>query len=496
MKTKDKYAKIISKESKKWDNGVPGRVIAGYIFCAIAAVYAAGMLVNVAIQLSYGVFYWPYLIMLGVFVFALCFSILLGVRATRRKNAWKAWRKQQNEAVSAQSVAEPNDEYAISSGDFDRPLREIEGRNIHDIIANAENVEKISLCDENGSYTYDFLWCNAYDGVWYMVVGCNEEEAYMKYILRIDNTDHAVAYFEMNDDIREIIIRDFTAAVEGYVQQKEYTAQSTSGGKSSRFGRLKSRFKSGDGESKKTRVGAFVSVAVMYVVILVAALVLYFAQIPIQSDTSHLLIRAVALGYLLVTPSFLLYLGSHNPFNLKKSISTVFIVLGIVGMVACDVYGILTFIKNDGALSENVVVNFVVTKFIPIALCVSTVAYILVYLVWCRGLSSKWFAAMSYVTTVIFPIATALILAAIALYIAFTLLMWLISAIKIMLGGTPIERGFKRGWTGKGESTGGYQIIDEHGYTRTLTPYEGNRYRNDTGAFWVSDDGGNSFRRD
>ena len=267
----------------------------------------------------------------------------------------------------------------------------------------------------------------------------------------------------------------------------------------SRLGRLKSRFKSDVGEDKKTRVNAFISVAVMYGFILIVTLVMLMPLIRIciiHHGQVILSVRPIIyLGYLLVVPSFLLYFGAHNPFNFKKSISKLLIILGIILMIGGDILGIFVSLKS-AEFQHDAVSNFIVGTFIPIALGVSTVSYILVYLVWCKGLSSKWYAVMSYVTTILFPVATALILAVIVLYIAWTLLIWLISSIKVLLGGTPIERGFKQGWTGKGQSSGGYQIIDENGYTRTLTPYEGNRYRDDTGAFWVSDDGGNSFRRD
>ena len=271
------------------------------------------------------------------------------------------------------------------------------------------------------------------------------------------------------------------------------TVEATSVG-NGRLGRLKSRFKSGVGEAEKARTGAFISVLVMYIVIFAATFIVNLV-VGRRISQASLVASAVSFGYRLIIPSFFVYLGSHNPFNLKKSITKLFIALGIVGMILCDIYGIL-IIPRYVAPDMGTVHEFIISKFIPIALCVSTVAYILVYLVWCKGLSSKWYAGMAYVTTVLFPVATALILAVIALYVAWTLLIWLLSAIKVLLGGTPIERGFKKGWSGKGQSSSGYEIIDESGYRRTLTPYEGNRYRDDTGAFWVSDDGGNSFRRD
>ena len=321
--------------------------------------------------------------------------------------------------------------------------------------------------------------------------------------------------FVDNDDFAEVIFGDMNARMESEMKAKGIPTASdeeqsygsdeavrASGVGKGRLGRLKSRFKSGVGEAKKTRVSAFISVAVMYGAILIVALAVLFPIFRIliryHGIRLFLSIRSItSLGYLLVVPSFLLYFGAHNPFNFKKSVAKLLITLGIILMIVCDVIGIVVSLRAVTLYATHETVNrFIVGKFIPIALCVSTVAYILVYLVWCKGLSSKWYAAMAYVTTVLFPVATALILAAIALYIAWTLLIWLLSAIKVLLGGTPIERGFKQGWSGKGQQSSGYEIIDESGYRRTLTPYEGNRYRDDTGAFWVSDDGGNSFRRD
>ena len=326
--------------------------------------------------------------------------------------------------------------------------------------------------------------------------------------------------FVDNDDFAEVIFGDMNARMEREMKAKGLPTASdeeetqgnggavrANGVGNGRLGRLKSRFNSGVGETNKTRVSAFVGVSVMYLVILIVGLVVYLlpnkSLFPLfDSGTGNpnikiLILKSVCLGYLLVTPSALLYFGAHNPFNIKKSLAMFFIVLGIVAMIACDIYGLVILSRFANWLNPQDTGNrFIIGKFVPIALCVSTVAYTLVYLVWCKGLSSKWYAGMAYVTTVLFPVATVLILAVIALYIVWTLLIWLLSSIKVLLGGTPIERGFKRGWSGKGQSSSGYEIIDESGYRRTLTPYEGNRYRDDTGAFWVSDDGGNSFRRD
>ena len=432
-------------------------------------------------------------VMLGYGAYAALF-ILIG--AIMLAIAKKKYKKAQEQAATAAQTTLSNVAFDSSDDDDDQVIREANGKDLHDIIANAANVEKVTFTDDDAEFTFDFLWCNRYNDTWYMVVGRTEEDdSYMKYILRVDKTDSTFAHYEMNDGVRDVIIADFARAVEGYAQQNGYTAQATSGEKQGRLARMTSRFKSGAGEEKKTRLTAFISVAVMYAVILVVGLALYFARIR-SAQLPPLVIRAIALGYLLVMPSFLLYFGAHNPFNFNKSISTLLIVVGIVAMIACDIYGVMIIPRFAPSAEQDVVYNFIIEKFIPIALFVATVAYVLVYLVWCKNLSSKWFAGMSYATTILFPVATALILAAIALYVAWILLMWLINAIRILLGGTPMARGFKQGWTGERSSGGGYQIIDEHGYTRTLTHYEGNRYRDDTGSFWVSDDGGNSFRRD
>ena len=438
---------------------------------------------------------------LGYAAYAALF-ILIGV--IMLAVAKKKYKKAQSQAATAAQASPSLSNVALDSSDDDdgQLLSELNGKDWLEIIADAANVEKVTLCDDGGEHTFDFLWCNCYNDTWYMVVGHNEEDGtYMKYILRVDRTDSTFAHYEMNDKVREVIIADFTRAVEGYAQQNGYTAQTTGGGKQGRLSRMKSRFKSGEGEEKKTRVSAFISVVVLYAAILIVATVMSGNFFRAMFSSGFRIIPnariAIFCGYLLVMPSFLLYFGAHNPFNFKKSVATSLIVFGIIMMIACDISGIILLTRNAEYMNPaNTVENFIVTKFVPIALCVSTVAYILVYLVWCKGLSSKWFAVMSYVTTIVFPIVTALIIAAVVLYIAWVLLMWLINAIRILLGGTPMARGFKQGWTGERSSGGGYQIIDEHGYTRTLTHYEGNRYRDDTGSFWVSDDGGNSFRRD
>ncbi len=376
----------------------------------------------------------------------------------------------------------------ISGSEAGDKLTEAHGADINEMMKNPQSVEKLSFRTESGEVlTYDFLWGNVYGGVTYLVVG-RMEEAYTKYIIFVSPADPTVCYCELNDGVREVIKNDFDRAVGAYAQgggmPAEQKAESVG-----RFARLKMRFVSGKPDTGKKQT--FVIMLILYGVILMGGLSTYFTA-P-DGDGNGALIKALCLAYMLITPSFFIYFGSHNPFNLKNGVCYALIALGIAGMIGTTVAG-FSLITSVGEVSDTAL-SFIINTLLPISLIVATVCYIIAYVVWCRGLSSQWFLGIGIATTVLFPVATALIIAAFVLYIALVLIKWFISSLIILLGGTPLERGFKQGWNGTGQGGPVYQITDEYGNTRTLRQYDGNRFYDGT-DFWITDDGGNTFRKD
>lgn len=376
----------------------------------------------------------------------------------------------------------------LSMSEAGDKLTEAHGADLNEIMQNPQGVEKLTFRSESGELlTYDFLWGNVYGGVTYLVVG-RMEDVYTKYIIFISPEDPTVCYCELNDGVRGVIKNDFERALSAYTQANGIQAEkkTESGG---RLASLKRRFVSDKPDTRKKYT--FVVMLVLYGAILVGGLSSFLTSLSGGANES--LIKAISLAYMLITPSFFIYFGSHNPFDFKNGVCYALIALGIAGMIGATVAGFI-IINNFGETSDAVL-NFIIKTAVPISLIVATVCYIIAYVVWCRGLSSKWFLGIGIATTLLFPVATALIIAAVALYLAYLLISWLISALIILFGGTPMGRGFKEGWTGQSQGGAVYELTDENGYTHTLRQYDGNRYY-DGHDFWISDDGGNTFRRE
>lgn len=411
-------------------------------------------------------------------------------KQTEQQAAQQSGGAQSVQSATAQTSAQTAAPSFLSQSEAGDKLTEIDGKNLLELLQNPQDVERLTFRAEDGEVLqYDMLWGNVYGGVTYLVVG-RHEDTYTKYILYISPEDPSVCYCELNDGVREVIKNDFSAALAGLTQSggQAAVAKEQEGG---RFTRLKRRFITGKPDNPKSKKITFFVMLAIYVAILAVGLSCYFA-IKGTGD-SALLTRALCIAYALITPSFFIYFGSHNPFGLKNGLCYFLIALGIIGMIVCDVFG-FSLISEVGEL-ENNVMSFLVVTVLPISLIVATVCYIIAYVVWCRGLNSGWFLGIGIATTILFPIATALIIAAFLLYIAFIFISWLISGVIILLGGTPMGRGFKEGWTGKSSGGTVYELTDENGYTHTLRHYDGNRYY-DGHDFWISDDGGNTFRRD
>ena len=429
---------------------------------------------------------------------ALFLVIGIVVFATAKKKYEKELAEEQKSSgtsASATTVAKTaGSKIDLAASESGGELTEVDGRDMLKMLEHPEQVEKVTFRDsDNDIFEFDLLWGNVYDGVTYIVAARQEGDEYMKYIIRINNDEPSTAYYEVNDDIREAIKTDFINAMNAYTGQNSYTAEPAQGKKRGLMGGAKQRFiQTGEDNGK---IKTFIVMACIYAVILAVGLIGYFTGFGLSGD-NLIICKAFCIAYALITPSFLIYFGCHNPFNFKNVLSKTIMALGIIGMIVCIIFG-FRLISEVGEV-ESTVWGFVVNTMLPIALIVATVAYIAAYVFWCNGLSSTWYLGIGIATTVIFPIATALMIAAFILYMLILIIKWLLSSIGIMAGDTALGRGFKAGWTGDNSylGHGGYQITDEHGYTRTLTHYEGNRYRDDTGSFWVSDDGGHSFRRD
>ncbi len=405
-------------------------------------------------------------------------------------------RKKKKKAEEAQAVPEVQETPAVQEAPEAVPLaelpdgtvRETHGLDMRTILSHAADVSTIELQDGTHVASFDFLWGNVYGGEYYYVVSLGRGAAFQMYILHIDNSAPDTAQYVEEGEMREQVIADCTAALQaaGVTLPPPEEAPKKVG----ILERIKSNIPQRPKAEKGKRLWAFASVAALYIVLLSMGLFCYFR--PMGSGDTAELVQGIALAYLLITPSVLLFLSVFDPFGMPYGAKRALNILGIILMIGADVLGLVLFMNMPEP--QDHIIGMVITWFLPAALVVSTVAYIFAYLFWCEGLPDGWQIGTAYIVTVLFPVATALILAAIILLFLIMFIRWIISAFGIMLGGSGLERGWKQGWSG--ESTPSEYEITVDGYTRHLSRLDGNRYRDNVGDVWVTDDGGQTFHKE
>lgn len=419
-------------------------------------------------------------------------TVVLIVGIVRAKKMKKEAATANVEPASAPEVQSGPVEKVASKSDLpDGTVRETHGMDLRTIFSHAADVNTIEVQDGTHVATFDFLWGNIYDGESYLVVSLGRGEDFRMYILHVNNDAPDTAEYVEEGPMRERVITDCTAALQAAGVVFPPTGGRSEGGKFDVLRGLKAKIKPRPKAEKSKRLAWFSVVLALYLCLLGYGLFEYFH--PMGNVEVRLLVQAIALAYLLITPSLLLFFAVYDPFELKKGVLTAFTVIGIVLMVAADAFGIYMLLNMP--VPENQVMSLIMTAFLPAALVVSTVAYIFAYLFWCKGLPDGWQIGTAILVTLLFPVATALILLFIVICLVIALVRFLLSALGILVGDTDLGRGFRQGWTGEGGSSGQYDITVD-GYTRHLSHLSGNRYKDNVGDIWVTDDGGHTFHKE
>ena len=282
------------------------------------------------------------------------------------------------------------------------------------------------------------------------------------------------------------------------IAQGAVVAEGPAGGTRGVLWKFKSKFV-GD-EAKKTKTAVFVLLTVFYAILLALSLTIFFTHCfgAFNAEGGEAG-DMIALAYAMITPTYFVYFGSHNPFDFGKKAAKALVVLGIMATVCCAAVGIYLIFT-----SYIDVVEPVVCIFVSFALLLADAGYIFAFVGWCRGLPSAWYAGIGIAGIILFPLAAVLAVIAFVLYIILFFIRGFFSVAKTGFSDNSFVQGFKSGYSGTQLPENAIQINDG-GYTRTLVP-EGYDYghvgasrykfRDDLGRYWYSEDGGRTFYRD
>lgn len=361
-------------------------------------------------------------------------------------------------------------------------LIEKDGKDLYEIFNKGEEVSQVSLLSDDGIYTYDYLWYKNYGEHAFCVLGSQEQDEdgnpqYMKYIFRLVDSGDGEAtglVFEEDEGVRDVIIEDFAAAAESYAKGQSVPTGTSMGVK----------------YEDKNRVKSFVALTAVYLTVLLVGLIGFFTGFGIKDVQQLAICKAITLAYAVITPSYFIYLGASNPFNFGNVICKALIVAGIAAMIVLSCVSLTALpegIEFDGFR------GFFMHIFMPAVPFVATFCYFAVYCWWCKNAPSTVYLGFGIAVTLLFPVATALLIAFFILAFIIGAIKWILSSLGVIAGDTNLGKGFISGLTGKSfEKT--YTITDEHGYEHTVKSSDGIHFYGD-GASYISDDGGHTIRR-
>lgn len=364
---------------------------------------------------------------------------------------------------------------------------EQDGKNLYELFGQGENLSSVTLvCPDEKLRTYDYLWFKTYGEHSFCVLGYNDTEedgspVYVKMLFRLVEGDGETGLvLEEDEGVCAVVQRDFDRVAEEYAKSQTNPSKAVP----ATGGSIAVQYV--DKESKKS----FFVLTAIYLLVLIAGLIGHFTAFGITDEQQAAICGAICLSYVVVTPSYFIYLSACNPFNFNG------VVRQIIKWVAVAVMIVLAII-NITAIPDNIEYEgfwgFIMNIFIPAAPFVATFCYYAVYCWWCHDAPSRIFLIFGLAVTVLFPVATALLMIYLVLTFIIAAIKWILSSIGIMAADTNLGKGFISGWTGKSfEKT--YTIRDEHGYEHTVTSSDGIHFYGD-GVTYISDDGGNTIRR-
>lgn len=352
---------------------------------------------------------------------------------------------------------------------------EKDGKNFHKLFSKGEEVESVTLVGEEKLYTFDFLWYKHYGNCAFCVLGQDGtddsgNEDYEKYLFRIvEGAGGETGLIRETDDtIIETVQKDFDAAVKAYSSSPAISVKYVDKGR------------------KKT----FIALTAIYFAVLAAGLIGFFTGFGIKDVQQNAICKAVTLAYAVITPSYLIYLGSNNPFEFNGAVSKVLVIVGIIAMVVLSCISMTTIPDN---IEFTGFWSFFMNIFMPVLPFVATVVYAMAYCWWCKGAPSYTYLGFGIGVTVLFPVATALLIALFILYMIVIMIKWILSSLGVIAADTNLGKGFISGWTGKSfEKT--YTVTDEYGYEHTVKSSDGIHFYGD-GETYISDDGGSTIHK-
>lgn len=370
---------------------------------------------------------------------------------------------------------------------------ETDFKNLYELFAQGENLETITLAREiDGTVyerTFDALWYNDYGTAMFCVLGADEEDGYLKYVYRIVEFEDGTTglYFEEDEDVLKVVRADFDAALTAYQNNNVAAPAENIQSKSKNNGGALTVV--GGGLDKKV----FAVLTVLYGLVLGAGLIGYFTGFGIGGEQERAVCRAVCLAYALVTPSYLVYIGAHNPFNAHRAVAVILMVIGCLAMAGCAFLGLVLVSRLGEPVMLDGVWAFFMHIFIPALPFVAAVVYALAYIWWCRRLAPGWFLGFGIGVTLLFPVAAALVFAVFIIFMIILLIRWMLFAFGVIAEDSAFGNGFIAGLTGK-KMGREYTVTDEHGYTHTVHSYNGRDFYGSDGRYaGSSSDGGKTI---
>ncbi len=268
--------------------------------------------------------------------------------------------------------------------------------------------------------------------------------------------------------------------------------------KESLYKRIKNNFKKETPDNSKVKV--FIIMSILYG--LVFGLLLYL--FIVSSEFLH----ALSLGGIAITLSYFAYFGFHNPFNYKKWIKVCIIILGTILIGICDYFAAISLLNSNinGAESNGIPLESICLIAL---ILMAEIEYYIGYGIWCKGLPSYMYVIIFFFGPfVISAIVSWIIVIFLIKYIFKTLISIIFEMVKFVLsffgktiGDSSFGKGFKAGLSGEDyEDDEIIYEVYEDGYTRKLKFFKHygdyDVYKDDTGRYWTSYDGGNTFTRE
>jgi len=379
------------------------------------------------------------------------------------------------------------------------------------MLIDPNNNEDIELGGENGQRTkFSQVYVCQFDGKLYCILkpidkvqNVADDEALVFSLEENESVGRHQFKLVTDDAIAEKVFDSYYAELDAAnnenTENKNYNATKSKStkkkkGKVHLIDALKNKFKKED----HGRVGTFITLTVTYVIFTALSLISYFTNFfGVFANAEEIIYcQSISLLVLAISQVYFVYFGFHNPFKFHTAVKWIFIVLGVLLMGGIDYFAIDGIIKNMSNIEGLFILSIPATIIIQIG-------YLVGFGYWCKDLPST----MNIVVAFVFPVLSILIVAVFLIYEIIRGIIWfifegLIPMFAQLFGGTEFGQSFKAGFNGgKIPSSTDYTYeINEDGHDRKLEYYDHynghDRYKDDTGRYWYTDDDGTTFYKE